>query len=106
MAITEATIHVVKIKITALCHLALIPKYCAFSSPSDKITICRCNRHNISNGINPLNNETHILSAVIAARLPIVQNSIVANCPKGSAIYLNIIIPASAKEEITIPANM
>ena len=48
MAITEATIHVVKIKITALCHLALIPKYCAFSSPSDKITICRCNRHNIS----------------------------------------------------------
>ena len=57
-------------------------------------------------GIIPNNNDKIILSRVIEAKLPIVQNSIDASSPNGSAIYLSIIIPASAKDEIIIPAKI
>ena len=47
-----------------------------------------------------------ILLKVIDAKLPIVQNSIVANSLIGSAIYLKIMIPASAKADMTMPARI
>ena len=48
----------------------------------------------------------HTLSAVIAARLPMVQNSMAASSPSGSATVFSTINPASAAEEMMTPAKI
>ena len=78
----------------------------ALSSPRERMRSCRRNRRMRKAGIRMAAATDHTLSAVMAARLPMVQNSMAASSPSGSATVFKAIRPASAAEEMMTPARI
>ena len=78
----------------------------ALSSPMERMSNRCRNRKMRRAGIRMAAAAGHTLSAVIAARLPMVQNSMAARSPSGSATVFSTINPASAAEEMMTPAKI